>query len=430
MVTIDPDHGQGAGHGRRHRGPDTPSSTSSPRAPASPAPASSSSPCWPRCSRAIRSTTPSTPSRPCAIDFPTDHDLVTHPASNDEGNGGGVVTLLNATAQSTQLRLHPPGPRGRAAQRHQHGPQPRHHATHLPEYPVDRDRLDRRASHRDGRRLRHRGRRRRVPRPLVHRPHRRPSRVDHLHRGDPGPPGVSPQIAAEATVALQAVVQYGTGTGGQPLQPAGGRQDRAPPTTTSTPGSTASRRRWRPRCGWATSTARSRWSTSAASDRSTAATFPAHTWHDFMTAALAGLPSVPFPPLDYGLLPAATTSRLRRWSRTTCSTTTTGTCLHPIRYTPARARLRRSLDHRARRRRPRRLRRSPPRQPATVPCHHRPPLRPSDGIRDRGQISTHCSACRTSTPPSTSSGTAGPTCPSGRSWRHRPGDRPAGAGGA
>ncbi|MGI8754185.1 MAG: transglycosylase domain-containing protein [Acidimicrobiales bacterium] len=40
-------------------------------------------------------------SSPCAIDFPTDHDLVNAPAHNDEGPGGGVQTLLVATAQST-----------------------------------------------------------------------------------------------------------------------------------------------------------------------------------------------------------------------------------------------------------------------------------------------------------------------------------------
>ncbi|MDQ6783985.1 MAG: penicillin-binding protein [Actinomycetota bacterium] len=41
-------------------------------------------------------------SSPCAIDFPTNHDLVNiAPAHNDEGAGGGVETLLVATAQST-----------------------------------------------------------------------------------------------------------------------------------------------------------------------------------------------------------------------------------------------------------------------------------------------------------------------------------------
>ena len=40
-------------------------------------------------------------SSPCAIDFPTDHDLINAPAHNDEGPGGGVQTLLVATAQST-----------------------------------------------------------------------------------------------------------------------------------------------------------------------------------------------------------------------------------------------------------------------------------------------------------------------------------------
>nr|MDQ2754289.1 penicillin-binding protein [Actinomycetota bacterium] len=50
-------------------------------------------------------------SSPCAIDFPAsatggapntaNHDYVKTPAHNDEGNGGGVLTLIDATAQST-----------------------------------------------------------------------------------------------------------------------------------------------------------------------------------------------------------------------------------------------------------------------------------------------------------------------------------------
>ena len=72
---------------------------------------------------------------PCAIDFPSDHDLVTHPASNDEGNGGGVVTLLNATAQSLNcayIRLaHEVGP----AERHQPWRTARASATTCPSTP-------------------------------------------------------------------------------------------------------------------------------------------------------------------------------------------------------------------------------------------------------------------------------------------------------
>lgn len=37
---------------------------------------------------------------PCAINFPSDHTLITKPINNDNGPGGGVINLVQATAQS------------------------------------------------------------------------------------------------------------------------------------------------------------------------------------------------------------------------------------------------------------------------------------------------------------------------------------------
>ena len=94
---------------------------------------------------------------PCAIDFPTDHDLVSHPAHNDEGNGGGVVTLLNATAQSLNcayIRLaHEVGLANIISMAHSLGI-----SETLPRVPVHRDRIHRRSPDRNGRRLRRHGR--------------------------------------------------------------------------------------------------------------------------------------------------------------------------------------------------------------------------------------------------------------------------------
>ena len=46
-----------------------------------------------------------------------------HPAHNDEGNGGGNRQPAQRHRPVAQLRLHPAGPRGGSAERHQHGAQ-------------------------------------------------------------------------------------------------------------------------------------------------------------------------------------------------------------------------------------------------------------------------------------------------------------------
>ena len=101
------------------------------------------------------------------------------------------------------------------------------------------------------------------------------------------------------------------------------RARRGRPAAASTPGSTGSPRRWRPRSGWATASAEVPMLDVGGVGEVYGGTFPAHTWHDFMSNALANLPAVPFTPPNYA--PAAgapTTSRRLRWWRPTCSITT------------------------------------------------------------------------------------------------------------
>ena len=68
---------------------------------------------------------------------------------------------------------------------------------------------------------------------------------------------------------------------------------RAPPRTSPTPGSTATRATSRPSSGWATRRARSRCST-CTGGRSPGATFPVPIWHLFMAAAEKGTPARQF----------------------------------------------------------------------------------------------------------------------------------------
>jgi penicillin-binding protein 1A len=149
---------------------------------------------------------------PCAIDFPTDHDLVTHPARNDEGNGGGVVSLLNATAQSLNcafIRLaHEVGLPSVINMAQRLGI-----TADLPQFPsivigsIAVHPIEMAAAYAtvadDG---------------VYH----TPSFIDHIvdrsgatfySGASPGHRVLSTQVAREATVALRAVVQSGTGTG-------------------------------------------------------------------------------------------------------------------------------------------------------------------------------------------------------------------------
>jgi penicillin-binding protein 1A len=247
---------------------------------------------------------------PCAIDFPTDHDLLTKPANNDEGNGGGIMTLLNATAQSTNcafIRLaHEVGLPNVVAMAHRLGI-----TENLPLYPsivigsIPVRPIEMAAAYAtiadDG---------------VYH----APSFIDHIvdragttiYTGaDSGHQVIPPQIAREATLAFQAVIQNGTGTAGQLYgRPAAGKTG----TTSSYTDAWFN--------GFTPQIETTVWMGNEASTRSMApydpnfgftglpydvygGTFPTHTWHDFMSLALVDQPVEPFTPPDYAILPAA-----------------------------------------------------------------------------------------------------------------------------
>ena len=238
---------------------------------------------------------------PCAIDFPTDHDLVTHPANNDEGNGGGVLSLLYATAQSTNcafIRLaHEVTLPKVIAMAHRFGI-----TAHLEPYPsivigsVAVHPIEMAAAYAavaDG--------------GVYH----APSFIDHLADGsgktiytggDPGHRVVDAQIAEEATVAFQAVVQNGTGTAAAlPGRPAAGKTG----TTNQSVDAWFN--------GFTPQLESTVWMGSPKAEipmvnvggvpQVYGGTFPARTWHDFMSAALANQPVAQFTPPNLAELP-------------------------------------------------------------------------------------------------------------------------------
>jgi len=239
---------------------------------------------------------------PCAIDFPTDHDLVTNPANNDEGNGGGILTLLNATAQSTNcafIRLaHEVGLPNVISMAHRFGI-----TAHLEPYPsivigsVAVHPIEMAAAYAA------------VANGGVY---HAPSFIDHVvdrsgrtiyTGGDPGHRVVAAQIAEEANVAFQAVVQNGTGTAAALAgRPAAGK------TGTTNHNVDAWFNGFTPQLE-ATVWMGNRGAEVPMVDVGGApqvygGTFPAHTWHDFMIAALNGQPVLQFTPPNMGLLPA------------------------------------------------------------------------------------------------------------------------------
>jgi membrane peptidoglycan carboxypeptidase len=238
---------------------------------------------------------------PCAIDFPTDHDLVTHPANNDEGNGGGILTLLNATAQSTNcafIRLaHEVGLSNVISMAQRLGI-----TAHLEPYPsivigsIAVHPIEMAAAYAavadDG---------------VYH----APSFIDHVvdrsgktiyTGGDPGHRVVSAQIAEEATVAFQAVVQNGTGTAaaiaGRPVAGKTGTTNQNVDGWFNgfTPQLEATVWMGNP-------SAEVPMINVAGVPQVYGGTFPARTWHDMMAAALANQPPLPFVPPDMTQLP-------------------------------------------------------------------------------------------------------------------------------
>ena len=239
---------------------------------------------------------------PCAIDFPTDHDLVTQPANNDEGNGGGVLKLVDATAQSTNcafIRLaHEVGLYNVIGMAKSLGI-----TAHLEPYPsivigsIAVHPIEMAAAYAavaDG--------------GVYH----APSFIDHVvdssgrtiyTGGDRvGHRVVPAQIAEEATVAFQAVVQNGTGTAASlGARPAAGK------TGTTNQNVDAWFNGFTPQLEatvWMGSPkAEVPMKDVGGAPQVYGGTFPAHTWHDFMTGALAGKPVIGFTPPDMAALP-------------------------------------------------------------------------------------------------------------------------------
>ena len=235
---------------------------------------------------------------PCAIDFPTDHDLVTHPANNDEGNGGGVMRILDATAQSTNcafIRLaHEVGLPKVIEVAHQLGI-----TENLPPYPsivigsIAVHPMEMAAAYAavaDGG------------------VYRQPSFIDHIadpsghvmYSGeDPGRRVMSAGVAAQADAAFQAVVQAGTGTGaaiaGRPV---------AGKTGTTNQNVDAWFNGFTPQMEttvWMGNPTAEVPMSDVGGIAVYGGTYPAHTWHDYMAAALGSQPVAGFPALPSNL---------------------------------------------------------------------------------------------------------------------------------
>jgi membrane peptidoglycan carboxypeptidase len=138
-----------------------------------------------------------------------------------------------------------------------------------------------------------------------------PTFIDHIvdrsggtiyNGSSPGQRVFSPQVAREATIAFQAVVQSGTGTAAALYnRPVAGKTG----TTSSNVDAWFN--------GFTPQLQATVWMGNISAEVPMydvggitvyGATYPAHTWHDFAAAALANQPALPFPPANYGLLPA------------------------------------------------------------------------------------------------------------------------------
>ena len=240
---------------------------------------------------------------PCAIDFPTDHDLVTHPAHNDEGDAGaGVLTLQQATALSVNcafIRLaHEVGLTNVIAMAHSLGI-----SSDLPAYPSIV--IGSSAVHP----IELAGAYATVANGGVY---HRPTFIDHIvdrsgstiyNGADPGHRVLPDQVAEEATVALQSVIQFGTGTAAALYnRPAAGKTG----TTDNAVDAWFN--------GFTPQLESTVWMGSAHAEvpmvnvggvaQVYGGTFPAITWRDFMSSALANQPGIGFTPPNYGALPA------------------------------------------------------------------------------------------------------------------------------
>ena len=236
---------------------------------------------------------------PCAIKFPGDNDLVAKPINNDTGPGGGIITINNATANSVNcayIRLaHEVGLPNVIAMAHSLGISEK-----IPAYPsivigaVAVHPIEMAAAYAAV-----------ADNGVYH----KPSFINHvtdrtgsvIYNGiDPGRRVVSQQIAAEADIPLQAVVQYGTGTAAAlPNRQVAGK------TGTTNYNVDA----WFN--GFTPQLATSVWMGDPKAEVPIyingvavyGADYPARTWHDYSAAALASSPPEPLPQADSSLLP-------------------------------------------------------------------------------------------------------------------------------
>jgi len=241
---------------------------------------------------------------PCAINFPTDHDLVSQPAHNDEGDAGaGAMNLLDATALSINcayIRLaHEVGLQNVINVAHQMGI-----TAVLPQFPsivigsVAVHPIDMAAAYATV-----------ADNGVYH----RPTFIDHIvdqsgttiFKGTAaGQQAMTPQVAEEATLALQGVVQFGTGTGAALYnRPAAGKTGTTDSVTDA----------WFN--GFTPQLETTVWMGSESGETPMTnvggvgqvygGTFPAHTWRDFMTRALANQPVIGFQAPNPALFPPA-----------------------------------------------------------------------------------------------------------------------------
>jgi penicillin-binding protein 1A len=237
---------------------------------------------------------------PCAIAFPGDNDFVTHPAVNDAP--AGVINLVSATAASVNcayLRLaHEVGLQNVANMAKALGIS--ENLTVVPSMVLGADAvhpIEMAAAYATV-----------ADNGVYH----APTFIDHIldrsgsviYTGaSPGRPVFSPQIAAEATVALQAVVQ----PGGTATEAAIYNRPVAGKTGTTTQSVDAWFNGFTPQLE--TTVWMGNLTTEApmyfiGTGEIYGGTVPAHTWHDYMVQALANQPVLPFLAPSPGLLPA------------------------------------------------------------------------------------------------------------------------------
>ncbi len=241
---------------------------------------------------------------PCYISFPGNNSLLTKPINNDTGAGGGVITVVDATANSVNcayMRLaRQIGLPNVVSMAQRMGVSEVTAAdAYIPSmvigaiavHPIEM--ADAYATLADG--------------GVYHAPSFISSIVDRsgavIYRGDqPGKRIFSTQIAAEADVAFRAVVQYGTGTAA-----ALGNRPVAGKTGTTSHNVDAWFNGFTPQLATTVWMGALKGEIPIVIDGLTVygANYPASTWHDYSAAVLADQPVLNFPTPKASLVPPA-----------------------------------------------------------------------------------------------------------------------------